>query len=127
MSILAVINDETNGLSELINEIKKEAEDAGVELAYYPSYGLLPNDIPSDVIVVIFDALKNITYSGIYDAIKFFVVSFKAKWEKTFNTKVQKFIFVCNGHKYEFETNIELSQENKDEIITSIAKRIAEG
>ena len=76
------------------------------------------------MIIVLLEVLKNISYSGIYDAVKFFVIYFKLKVENFYGSKVKKITFVCNGGKYSVSTNFELSQENIDKIIDSIANKI---
>lgn len=108
----------------LIEETKKEAACSGIDLLYIPSKAFSPNDFPPELIIVLLEVLKNISYSGIYDAVKFFVIYFKLKVENFYGSKVKKITFVCNGEKYSVSTNFELSQENIDKIIDSIANKI---
>lgn len=110
----------------LIEEAKKEAAYSGIDIQYMPSQAFSPNDVPPELMIVLFEALRNISYSGIYDAIKFFVVYFRLKVENFYGSKVKKMTFVCNGKKYSISTNFELSQKNIDEIIDTIANKILE-
>lgn len=121
----ANIDIETSISTEFIEETKKEAAYSGIDLLYIPSKGLSPNDIPPELIIVLFEALKSISYSGIYDAIKFFIVYFKSKVENAYGSRIKKITFVCGGKKYSISTNLELSQENVDKIIDSISKKIS--
>lgn len=110
---------------ELIEEATKEAAYSGIDLLFIPSKKFSPNDIPPEMIIIILEALKNISYCGTYDALKFFVVQLKQRVENVYGSKVKKITFVCNGEKYCISTNLELSQENIDKLIDSIAKKIS--
>ena len=110
---------------ELIERTAKEAACLGIDLLFIPGKEFSPNDIPPEMIIIIFEALKNISYCGTYDALKFFVMQFKQRVENVYGSKVKKMIFVCNGQKYSLNTNIDLSQENIDKLIDSIARKIS--
>lgn len=125
MNLRASIDIGTNISTELMEDVKREAALSGVDLLYTPSKGFSPNDIPPELIIVIFEAMKNVSYCGIYDAIKFFVVHFKSKIENAYGSKVKKITFICDGKKYSINTNLELSQNNIDQIIDSIVKKIS--
>lgn len=125
INLRANIDIGTNISAKLMEEVKKEAALSGVDLLFIPSKGFSPINIPPELIIVLFEAMKNVSYCGIYDAIKFFVVHFKSKIENAYGSKVKKITFVCDGKKYSLNTNLELSQDNIDQIIDSIAKKIS--
>lgn len=125
MNLRANIDIGTNIPAELMEEVKVEAAFIGIDLIFMPSKGFSPSSISPELIIVLFEAMKNVSYCGIYDAIKFFVVQFKSKIENTYGSKVKKITFVCDEKKYSINTNLELSQDNINQIIDSIAKKIS--
>lgn len=112
LNMRANIDIGTNISTELMDEAKREAAFSGIDLLFMPSKGFSPINIPPELIIVLFEAMKNVSYCGIYDAIKFFVVHFKSKIENAYGSKVKKITFVCDGKKYSINTNLELSQDN---------------
>lgn len=125
MNLRANIDIGTNIPTELMEEVRREAAFSGIDLLVMQSKGFSPINISPELIIVLFEAMKNVSYCGIYDAIKFFVVHFKSKIENVYGSKVKKITFVCDGKKYSINTNLELTQDNINQIIDSIAKKIS--
>ena len=127
MNLKATIDVSGNIPFELFADVKNEAATLGIDLTLTSGKGLMPTNIPPELMVIMLEFVKNVSFSAVYDAIKFLVLSMTAKFEDVFGQRPKNLTFVCNDEKLVVDTNINLSQSNIDQIVNSISERISKG
>ena len=82
------------------------------------------NFLPSELILVLIDLGKNMSYSAAYDILKYILFKLTLVFSKKNVQKNTKIEIVCNKKKYSFSANFPLSKEQKDKLIDAAIEKL---
>lgn len=102
---------------DILNDVKYEEM---VEFSLIRS----KNFLPSELIFVLIDLGKNMSYSAAYDILKYILLKLTLIFSKKNIQKTTKIEIVCNKEKYSFSANFPLSKEQKDKFIDAAIEKL---
>lgn len=102
---------------DILNDVKYEEM---VEFSLIRS----KNFLPSELILVLIDLGKNMSYSAAYDILKYILLKLTLIFSKKNIQKTTKIEIVCNKEKYSFSANFPLSKEQKEKFIDAAIEKL---
>lgn len=108
---------------EILEEVKKNVK-CDIKIENIRSFEL--ND-SYEILLIIFELMKNISFSTAYDILKFTLLNiYKQIVKKELTSKIQ-FLKITNGSKVcTIETNMQLTDEQKNKLIDATIKDLLE-
>lgn len=82
------------------------------------------NFLPDAIIPVIIELSRNLSYSAIYDMIKFILIKLYGFFEEKSKDKETKIEIICNGKETTLKCNFNLTKKQKEKIIDAAIQKL---